>query len=88
MHTGADCRIIAKKETDFDGKYKTSNVIVRSTCPWKEIRAGRKAIIVLLRNSNDSKGNKEEILTKHFEKTPSTGPPRLLKSTEKSGAVD
>ena len=67
MHTGEIAGIIATEGTQFDGKYKTSNVHCRVNLDMREIKQEE----ISYRTTPkfyDFQGRKEEILTKHFEK--------------------
>jgi hypothetical protein len=67
MHTGEIAGIIATEGTQFDGKYKTSNVHCRVNLDMREIKREESSY----HNTPkfyDFKGKKEEILAKHFEK--------------------
>lgn len=67
MHTGEVAGIIATEGTQFDGKYKTSNVHCRVNLNMKEIKQEESSYRTTPKYY-DFKGKKEEILTKHFEK--------------------
>nr|MCU0400535.1 type IV secretory system conjugative DNA transfer family protein [Algoriphagus sp.] len=67
MHTGEIAGIIATEGTEFDGKYKTSNVHCRVNLDMKEIRQEEYSYRTTPK-FYDFKGKKEEVLTKHFEK--------------------
>lgn len=67
MHTGEIAGIIATEGTQFDGKYKTSNVHCRVNLNMKEIQQEENSYRTTPKYY-DFKGKKEEILTKHFEK--------------------
>ncbi|MBN3581076.1 type IV secretory system conjugative DNA transfer family protein [Algoriphagus aestuarii] len=67
MHTGEIAGIIATEGTQFDGKYKTSNVHCRVNLNRKEIKQEESSYRTTPKYY-DFKGKKEEILTKHFEK--------------------
>lgn len=67
MHTGEIAGIIATEGTEFDGKYKTSNVHCRVNLDMREIKQEENSYRSTPK-FYDFKGKKEEILTKHFEK--------------------
>lgn len=67
MHTGEIAGIIATEGTQFDGKYKTSNIHCRVNLNMKEIKQEESSYRTTPKYY-DFKGKKEEILTKHFEK--------------------
>ncbi|WP_026966561.1 type IV secretory system conjugative DNA transfer family protein [Algoriphagus terrigena] len=67
MHTGEIAGIIATEGTQFDGKYKTSNVHCRVNLEMKEIKQEENSYRTTPK-FYDFQGKKEEILTKHFEK--------------------
>jgi hypothetical protein len=67
MHTGEIAGIIATEGTEFDGKYRTSNVHCRVNLDMKEIRQEENSYRTTPK-FYDFKGKKEEVLTKHFEK--------------------
>jgi multidrug transporter EmrE-like cation transporter len=67
MHTGEIAGIIATEGTQFDGKYKTSNIHCRVNLDMKEIREEESSYRTTPKYY-DFQGKKEEILTKHFEK--------------------
>lgn len=67
MHTGEVAGIIATEGTEFDGKYKTSNIHCRVNLDMKEIRKEENSYRTTPKYY-DFKGKKEEILEKNFEK--------------------
>ena len=67
MHTGEIVGIIATEGTQFDGKYKTSNVHCRVNLDMREIKQEENCYRTTPK-FYDFKGKKEEILTKHFER--------------------
>jgi hypothetical protein len=67
MHTGEIAGIIATEGTQFDGKYKTSNIHCRVNLNIKEIQQEENSYRTTPKYY-DFQGKKEEILTKHFEK--------------------
>lgn len=67
MHTGEIAGIIATEGTQFDGKYKTSNVHCRVNLNMKEIKLEESSYRATPKYY-DFKGKKEDILNKHFEK--------------------
>lgn len=67
MHTGEIAGIIATEGTQFDGKYKTSNIHCRVNLNMKEIQQEENSYRTTPKYY-DFKGKKEEVLTKHFEK--------------------
>ncbi len=67
MHTGEIAGIIATEGTEFNGKYKTSNVHCRVNLDMKEIKQEENSYRTTPK-FYDFQGKKEEVLTKHFEK--------------------
>lgn len=65
MHTGEVAGLLASEGTEFDGKYKTSNVHCRISLDMKEIQMEEKSYRKTPKYY-DFKGKKDEVLYKNF----------------------